>query len=44
LIDRWGTPYFFHVLSNTGMEIRSAGQDGEFYTEDDAISSPAASE
>ena len=44
LIDRWSTPYFFHVESSTEMEIRSAGQDGEFYTEDDAVSSPLAGE
>jgi hypothetical protein len=44
LIDRWGIPYFFHVESSTQMEIRSAGKDGEFYTEDDAISSPAGGE
>ncbi len=44
LIDRWGTAYFFHVESSTEMEIRSAGKDGEFYTEDDTISSPKAGE
>lgn len=44
LIDRWGTPYFFHVESSTEMEIRSAGKDGELFTEDDATSSPAAGE
>ena len=27
LIDRWGTPYFFHQLSKDLMEIRSAGPD-----------------
>ena len=42
LIDRWGNPYFFHMESSTEMEIRSAGKDGEFYTEDDATSSPDA--
>jgi hypothetical protein len=35
LIDRWGTPYFFHALSGTEMEILSAGPDGEFHTDDD---------
>ncbi len=37
LMDRWGTPYFFHQLSRTSMEIRSAGPDREMYTEDDVI-------
>lgn len=37
LIDRWGTPYFFHQLSAKQMEIRSAGPDREFYTTDDVI-------
>lgn len=44
LTDRWGAPYFFHVLSSTEMEIRSAGQDGRLYTGDDAVSSPDAGE
>ena len=37
LIDRWGTPYFFHALSGTRMEIRSAGPDRKMYTDDDAL-------
>jgi len=37
LIDRWGTPFFFHQLSRTDMEIRSAGPDRKMYTEDDVI-------
>ena len=37
LVDRWGTPYFFHQLSRTSMEIRSAGPDRKMYTEDDVI-------
>lgn len=40
LHDRWGTPYFFHALSGTRMEIRSAGADGKFYTDDDILSHP----
>jgi hypothetical protein len=44
LMDRWGSPYFFHVESSTEMEIRSAGQDGRFYSEDDVTLSPAAGE
>ncbi len=35
LIDRWGTPYFFHALSGREMEILSAGPDREFQTADD---------
>jgi hypothetical protein len=38
LLDRWGTPFFFHAVSHDRMEILSAGPDGEFYTPDDAIS------
>jgi hypothetical protein len=26
LVDRWGTPYFFHQLTRNSMEIRSAGR------------------
>jgi len=35
LIDRWGTPYFFHQLTNELMEIRSAGPDRILWNEDD---------
>lgn len=35
LIDRWGTPYFFHQLSGSETEIRSAGPDNEMNTPDD---------
>lgn len=37
LIDRWGTPYFFHQLSRDHMEIRSAGPDKLMWTEDDPV-------
>lgn len=40
LVDRWGSPYFFHALSGTSMEIRSAGPDRKIYTEDDVLLSP----
>lgn len=40
LCDRWGTPFFFHSLSGTQMEIRSAGPDKKLYTADDIVSSP----
>lgn len=37
LVDRWGTPYWFHPESATKMEIRSAGPDKEMFTQDDII-------
>jgi len=37
LIDPWGTPYFFHQLSGSETEIRSAGPDRTFYTRDDLV-------
>lgn len=40
LCDRWGTPFFFHQLSGTQMEIRSAGPDRKLWTGDDAVLTP----
>lgn len=37
LIDRWGTPYFFHQLTRDVMEIHSAGPDRILWTGDDVI-------
>lgn len=37
LVDRWGTPLFFHQLSKTVMEIRSAGPDKIMGTDDDIV-------
>jgi hypothetical protein len=37
LVDNWGTPYFFHQLSRTQMEIRSAGSDKKMWTSDDLV-------
>ena len=37
LVDRWGTPIFFHALSKDHMEIRSAGPDGVMWTGDDVV-------
>lgn len=37
LIDSWGTPYFFHQLSGTEMEIHSAGPDRVMWTADDLV-------
>jgi len=35
LIDRWGTPYFFHAMKADRTDIRSAGPDRQMWTEDD---------
>lgn len=40
LCDRWGTPFRFHQVSGTQMEIRSAGPDRKFGTADDTQFSP----
>jgi len=37
LVDNWNTPYFFHQLSRTEMEIRSAGPDRRMWTSDDLV-------
>ena len=37
LVDSWGTPYFFHQLSGTSMEIHSAGPDKMMWTSDDLV-------
>ena len=37
LLDRWGTPYFFHQVSRDHMEIRSAGPDKILWTGDDPV-------
>lgn len=37
LVDAWGTPYFFHQLSGTEMEIHSAGPDKKMWTADDLV-------
>ena len=41
LVDRWGTPYFFHQLSAQRMEIRSAGPDRQLWTGDDGVNGAA---
>src|SRR5262245_31332095 len=35
LIDRWGTPLFFHAVGGGRYEIRSAGPDKKLWTDDD---------
>ncbi|MBK1790493.1 type II secretion system protein GspG [Persicirhabdus sediminis] len=37
LLDRWGHAYFFHNISESSTEIRSAGPDGQMHTEDDIV-------
>jgi hypothetical protein len=35
LLDHYGTAYFFHQISATEMEVRSAGADRQLWTADD---------
>ncbi len=35
LMDRWGTPYFFHARSADTFDLRSAGPDKVLFTADD---------
>lgn len=35
IVDRWGTPLFFHVREASRIDIRSAGPDREMWTADD---------
>jgi hypothetical protein len=37
IVDHWDNPYFFHQLSRTEMEIRSAGPDRRMWTSDDLV-------
>jgi hypothetical protein len=37
LVDNWRTPYFFHQLSGTEIEIHSAGPDRKMWTADDLV-------
>lgn len=37
LVDRWGTPLFFHAQSAKEIEIRSAGPDLQMGTTDDIL-------
>jgi hypothetical protein len=37
LVDNWGTPFFFHQISSSEMEIRSAGPDHKMWTRDDLV-------
>lgn len=35
LVDRWGSPLFFHAVGNSRYDLRSAGPDKTLWTEDD---------
>jgi len=37
LLDRWGTPYYFHPVSREVLGLRSAGPDGKLFTPDDIV-------
>eukprot|EP01031_Cornospumella_fuschlensis_P007461 gene7461-9241_t len=41
LVDRWGTPYWFHPSSSWQMEIRSAGPDKNLFNADDVVLNPS---
>lgn len=40
LLDRWGTPYFFHQIGGGLLQIRSAGPDRRMHTGDDLVLPP----
>jgi hypothetical protein len=40
IVDRWGSPYWFHPSSSTQMEIRSPGPDKNLFTGDDIVINP----
>lgn len=40
LLDRWGTPYYFHPISRNTLGLRSAGADGKLWTPDDVVLEP----
>ena len=42
IVDRWGSPYWFHPNSSTQMEIRSPGPDKELFTPDDIVLNPGS--
>ena len=35
MVDRWGSPLFFHAVGDQRFEIRSAGPDQEMWSGDD---------
>mgnify|MGYP006976421656 FL=1 len=41
LVDRWGSPYWFHNNGPGKLEIRSAGPDKQLFTLDDIVRNPS---
>jgi hypothetical protein len=41
LVDRWGTPLWFHANGPGKLEIRSAGPDKQMFTPDDVAHNPS---
>lgn len=39
LVDRWGVPFFFHVIAHDHIDVRSAGADRTMFTDDDLTTS-----
>lgn len=37
LLDAWGKPFFFHIISSQHIEVRSLGPDGIIFTDDDIV-------
>jgi len=37
LLDRFGTPYYFHPVSADQIEVRSAGPDQKLWSNDDVL-------
>lgn len=37
VLDRWGHALYFHPISATVLEVRSAGPDGKMWTPDDQV-------
>jgi hypothetical protein len=35
IVDRWGSPYFFHPRAADAIDVRSAGPDRKLFTDDD---------
>jgi hypothetical protein len=41
LVDRWGSPFWFHANGPGRLEIRSAGPDKQLFTTDDIAHNPS---
>ncbi len=40
IVDRWGTPYWFHNRAPDAIDVRSAGPDRTLFTADDVTNRP----